>query len=84
MRGGVVKRQAANSVVGNISKNMEKALANRWEVMPFKRNYKLPQSTISQLLFNTVLGTDDGGFHYKLSDLKLLCSDTSTQPLATL
>jgi hypothetical protein len=84
MRGGVGKRQAANSVVGNISKNMEKALANNWDVIPFKRNYRLPQSAISQLLFNTVLGTDDGGFNYKLSDLKLLRNDISTQPLATL
>ncbi|MDP2524316.1 hypothetical protein Q8W30_17260 [Neptunomonas phycophila] len=83
MRGGIGKRQAANSVVGNISRNMEKALANNWDVMPFRRNYKLPQSTISQLLFNTVLGTDDGGFHYKLSDLKSLDSDISTQPLAS-
>jgi hypothetical protein len=71
MRGGVGKLQAANSVVGNISKNMEKSLANNWEVARFKRNYKIPQSAISQLLFNTVLGTDDGGFTHNLSDLKL-------------
>ena len=69
MRGSVRKLQAANSVVGNINRNMEKALANGWEITPFKRNYKIPQSAISQLLFNTVLGTDDGGFHYKLSEL---------------
>ncbi|WP_261844564.1 hypothetical protein [Aliamphritea ceti] len=82
MRGGIGKRQAANSVVGNICKNMDRALVNSWEVTPFKRNYKLPQSAISQLLFNTVLRTDDGGFHYKLSDLKSLHCDVSTQPLA--
>ncbi|WP_193076115.1 hypothetical protein [Pseudomonas sp. FME51] len=74
MRGGIGKLQAANSVVGNISKNMEKALANNWEVAPFKRNYRMPQSAISQLIFNTVLETDDGGFNQKLCDLKLLTS----------
>jgi hypothetical protein len=26
---------------------MEKALANGWEITPFKRNYKMPQAAIS-------------------------------------
>jgi len=41
------KLQAENSVIGNISRHMEKALANGWEITPFKRNYKMPQSAIS-------------------------------------
>ncbi|ELA9072759.1 TPA: hypothetical protein GRI54_18885 [Vibrio parahaemolyticus] len=69
MRCSIGKYQAANSVVGNISKNMERALANGWEISPFRRNYKMPQSSISRLLFNTILGTDDGGFDYPLYQL---------------
>ena len=69
MRGSISKRQAANSVVGNISRNMERALANGWDVKPFNRNYNLPQSSLSRIIFNMVLGTDDGGFEYLLTDL---------------
>ena len=69
MRSSISKRQAANSVVGNISRNMERALANGWEVKPFNRNYNLPQSSLSRIIFNVVLGTDDGGFEYPLHAL---------------
>lgn len=69
MRSSISKRQAANSVVGNISRSMERALANDWEVKPFGRNYNLPQSSLSRVIFNMILGTDDGGFDYRLADV---------------
>ena len=69
MRSSISKRQAANSVVGNISRSMERALANEWEVKPFGRNYNLPQSSLSRVIFNMILGTDDGGFTYRLADV---------------
>lgn len=69
MRSSISKRQAANSVVRAISRNMEQSLANDWDVKPFKRNYNLPQSSLSRIIFNTVLGTDDGGFIHPLSEL---------------
>ena len=69
MRSSISKRQAANSVVGNISRNMERALANGWDVKPFNRNYNLPQSSLSRIIFNVVLGTDDGGFEKTLHEL---------------
>ncbi|WP_193085348.1 hypothetical protein [Halomonas sp. 3F2F] len=69
MRSSISKRQAANSVVGNISRSMERALANEWEVKPFGRNYNLPQSSLSRVIFNIILGTDDGGFTYRLADV---------------
>lgn len=56
MRSSISKRQAANSVVGNISRSMERALANEWEVKPFGRNYNLPQSSLSRVIFNMILG----------------------------
>lgn len=67
--GRVSKFQAANSVVGRISNNMERALANDWVVTPLSRNYKLPQSSLSRLVFNRILLTDDGGFKMTLEDL---------------
>lgn len=69
MRSAISKRQAANSVVGNISRSLEQSLANDWEVKPFSRNYNLPQSSLSRMVFNTLLGTDDGGFTKILHEL---------------
>lgn len=69
MRGSISKQQAANSVVGAISKNMERALANGWAVKPYNRNFNMPQSALSRVVFNTVLGTDDGGFKSLLTEL---------------
>lgn len=76
MRSSISKKQAGNSVVGSISRNMEQALANDWYVKPFNRNYNLPQSSLSRIVFNTLLGTDDGGFKHPLH--KLL-QETGTQ-----
>lgn len=69
MRGGISKQQAANAVVGNIQRQHERAIANSWTIGEFKRNYNLPQSVLSQVVFNFILRTDDGGFNQKVSSL---------------
>lgn len=69
MRSSISKRQAANSVVGYISRSLERSLANDWDVKSFSRNYNLPQSSLSRIIFNTLLGTDDGGFKSLLHEL---------------
>lgn len=69
MRSPISKRQAANSVVGNITRSMESALANEWDVKPYHRNYNLPQSSLSRVIFNMILGTDDGGLDYRFADV---------------
>ncbi len=69
MRSSISKRQAANSIVGAISRNMEQALANSWEVKSFNRNYNFPQSELSRIIFNTILGTNDDGFKRPLHEL---------------
>src|SRR5690606_32799240 len=63
MRSHVSKKQAANSVVGNIERRIEKSEANNWELKSFRRLFDLPQSQISRVLFNLLLHTDDGGFN---------------------
>ncbi|WP_027858748.1 hypothetical protein [Marinobacterium jannaschii] len=69
MRASVSKKQAANSVVKNIQQRFERSIANDWEVKPFRRNYDLPQSTLSRTLFNVVLMSDDGGFDKPIQKL---------------
>jgi len=63
MRGGVTKSHAANTVVGNIQRIVERATINGWEISPYKRNYQLPQTAISEVLFNTILQIGDEGFN---------------------
>ncbi len=61
-RGGVSRDHAAKTVVGSFERLMEKTLANDWVVAPFRRNFNVPQSALSRLIYNRLLGTDDGGF----------------------
>lgn len=63
MRSNIPRAQAANSVVGNMERMLEKYTVNKWEITPYRRNYKIPTSVLSQVLYGTILGTDDGGFH---------------------
>lgn len=71
LRNRVSKDHAAKTVVGNIERQMDRALANNWEVKPYNRNYDYPQSAISRVLYNTILKTDDGGFNISNNDLFL-------------
>jgi hypothetical protein len=62
MRSGTNRKHAANTIVGNIQRQLDRTLANNWDITPFRRNYDRPQSILSQVVFNTCLRTDDGGF----------------------
>lgn len=69
MRSSISKRQAANSVVRSISRSLEQSLAHDWDVKPFSRNRNLPQSSLSRIIFDILLGADDGGFNSPLNEL---------------
>ncbi|MDN3520826.1 hypothetical protein [Halomonas ramblicola] len=69
VRNRVPKQQAANTIPRSIDGYMERARANEWEVSPFRRNFNLPQSVLARVVFNQILGTDDGGFHTPLHSL---------------
>ncbi len=69
MRGGISKQQAANSVVGRIEAKLERYMINDWELKSFGRNYNLPTSILSQILFGLAFKSDDGGFYKKLEQL---------------
>jgi hypothetical protein len=63
VREGVTKQHAANTVVGTIQRMAERAEAENWDVKPFRRNYQLPQSMVSQVLYNAVLKIGEAGFN---------------------
>lgn len=54
-RGGVNKRQAANSTVGRISAAADRARANGWEIKSFGLPWNLPLSAIGQTFFSKVM-----------------------------
>jgi hypothetical protein len=58
-RGGVQKRQAANSTVGRISAAADRARANEWEIKSFGRPWTLPLSAIGETFFSKVMWQAD-------------------------
>jgi len=61
-RGGISKKQAANTAVSSIQRQTERALAEQWNLTTYRRSYAFPQSTLSALFYNTVLRLGDEGF----------------------
>ncbi|QSB14031.1 restriction endonuclease [Natronosporangium hydrolyticum] len=55
----VSAKQAANSAVTRISTDIERAYANGWQVSTFRRDSRLPLSTLSHILFRRALELDD-------------------------
>ena len=68
-KSGITLQHAANTIPGSIERYMLKAMDNGWEITPYKRNYNLRQSIVSQVLFGTLLHTDDGGFNKPLREI---------------
>ncbi|WP_331756361.1 hypothetical protein OHA04_45575 (plasmid) [Streptomyces sp. NBC_01590] len=58
-RGGVNKRQAANSTVGRISAAADRARANEWEIKSFGKPWNLPLSAIGETFFGKVMWQAD-------------------------
>ena len=65
-RGGVSKKQAANSVVGSIQRQAERAIAGEWDVPNYRRIPQIPVSMITQVLFVTALKIGDNWMEYSL------------------
>ena len=61
MRNSISRRQAVNSIIGAISRNLERYLAHNWDIKPFNRNYYQPQPPLSCIIFNKLLDTNYGG-----------------------
>ena len=65
-RGGISRQQAANSVVGSIQRQAERALAGEWIVPNYRRIPQIPISMITQVLFVTALKMDDNWMEFPL------------------
>lgn len=65
VREKVNKQHAANTVVGNLQRQGERAKVEGWEVKPYRRDRRCPESMISQVFFNAVLQIGEAGFNQK-------------------
>ena len=68
-RNRVSRDHAAKTVVWDLERKIERALVNKWEIKSYWRHYKLPQSILSRILFNSILWTDDGWFNIQIDHL---------------
>ncbi len=63
VRGDIPKQRAANAMITFIQNSLERAILEEWEIKLYRRNYKCPQSTLSKVLFYSVLQIGDDGFN---------------------
>jgi hypothetical protein len=59
---GVTKQHAANTAVAGIQRTAERAVSEKWDLKPYRRNYKTKQSIISEVFYNFALGIGEAGF----------------------
>lgn len=63
MRENVTRKHAANTVVGSIHRQADRALSEKWEIKSFRRDFQCPRSMVSYIYFDTVLKIGDAGFN---------------------
>ena len=56
------KKHAANIVINTCQRQGEFALANHWDIYPYRRDFKCPQSTLSSFFYDRVLQLGSRGF----------------------
>lgn len=56
------KRHAANTIPGSIQRLADRAWAEGWDVPAYRRHFQAPRSTLSCVLFDTVLEIGEAGF----------------------
>jgi hypothetical protein len=58
----ISKRHASNLAISSIQRISERAIAENWDIKPYKRNYKCPPALVSEVLYNLALKLGDDGF----------------------
>ncbi|WP_340027975.1 hypothetical protein MHB71_25470 [Paenibacillus sp. FSL H7-0940] len=58
----ITKQHAANIVISSLQRMGERSVSSNWTINSFKRNYDLPQTAISQVTFDRILGIGRDGF----------------------
>jgi hypothetical protein len=66
-KGGISRKQAANTAVAGIQSKAERYIANQWDPKPFERNYSLPESVVARLFYSVVLGLGDAGIKERIT-----------------
>ncbi|RYZ89198.1 MAG: hypothetical protein EOP04_07455 [Proteobacteria bacterium] len=61
-RVGGPKQHAANTVIGSLQRQADRSNAEGWELKPYRRDRRCPQSMFSQILFDTALQIGERGF----------------------
>lgn len=54
--------QAKNMVIGTCQRHGETAISNDWKLTSYRRDYELPQTSISEVLFNPIMKISVLGF----------------------
>jgi hypothetical protein len=62
MRNNSTREHAANTVVGSIQRQAERALGGGWDLKSFRRDKRLPRSALSEVFFAKALRAGDAGF----------------------
>jgi hypothetical protein len=69
MKGGVTKSHAANTVVGNIARQAERARAERWDVKKYGQDWTIGNPLICELLSLDLFGDATAWFDASLADV---------------
>ncbi len=62
MRERTSKTHAANIVPGAVQRMADRAIAEGWDIKPYNRDFRAPQSMVSEIFFNTALKIGEQGF----------------------
>ena len=62
VRKGPYKAHAANYMIGACQRNADHARVSGWAVPPFRRNFDLPRSMVSYVMFDVLLKIGERGF----------------------
>lgn len=69
VREHVNKAHAANFMIGACQRNADQARANHWQVKAFRRNFELPRSMLSYVLFDVILKIGERGFSEPIGNI---------------
>lgn len=83
VRGQGSRHHAANTVVGSLQRTAERALAEGWQVSPYRRSPECPQSMVSQVMFGGLLGLGERYLEKPLSTLFSGSETTSGSTIAS-
>lgn len=61
LRAGTSMAHAANTIPGSIQRSTERHIAEGWDPKAYRRNFRAPESALSQVLFTMTLRLPEGG-----------------------